>query len=139
MRKKCVFLLLLLAQKVCIPPPPPCAKSVYSSSSFLRKKCVFLLLEGLGTRLTIYMMLHFFISDGSVDFSALLDLLNQSSQTAVRVKAEVFQTILRIFQLDSAQKGIFRDVCGFHYLISVLASLIGSLAPRRTDPWIGGM
>ena len=86
------------------------------------------------------MYVHYlsFDADGSVDFSALLDLLNQSSQTAVRVKSEVFQTILRIFQLDSAQKGTFRDVCGFHYLISVLASLIGSLAPRRTKPWIGG-
>ena len=81
---------------------------------------------------------HSHCTDGSVDFSALLDLLNQSSQTAVRVKAEVFQTILRIFQLDSSQKGVFRDVCGFHYLISVLASLIGSLAPRRSEPWIGG-
>ena len=77
-------------------------------------------------------------AEGSIDFSALLDLLNQSSQTAVLVKAEVFQTILRIFQLDSSQKGVFRDVCGFHYLISVLASLIGSLAPRRSEPWIGG-
>ena len=77
-------------------------------------------------------------AEGSVDFSALLDLLNQSSQTAVLVKAEVFQAILRIFQLDSSQKSVFREVFGFHYLISVMASLIGSLAPRRSHPWIGG-
>ena len=43
-----------------------------------------------------------------------------------------------MFQLDSVKKSVFREVCGFQYLISVLASLIGSLAPRRCHPWIDG-
>ena len=70
-----------------------------------------------------------YYTDGSVDLNALLDQLNQSAQTAVVVKSEILQTVLGVFQLDSVKKSVFREVCGFHYLISVLASLIGSLSP----------
>lgn len=77
-------------------------------------------------------------SDGSVDLNSLLDQLNCSAQTAVSVKSEILQTVLRVFQLDSQKKAVFREVCGFHYLISTLASLIGSLALRRSTPWVGG-
>ena len=76
--------------------------------------------------------------DGSRDLKALLDQLNQLSQTAVIVKSEILQTVLGVFQLDSIKKSVFREVCGFQCLISVLASLIGSLAPRRCHPWIDG-
>ena len=54
------------------------------------------------------------------------------------VKSEILRTVLRVFQLDSQKKAVFREVCGFHYLISTLASLIGSLAPQRNTPWVGG-
>jgi len=74
-----------------------------------------------------------------VDFTALLDQLNLSPQTSVVVKLEILQTVLGVFQLNSSKKAVFREVSGFHYLISVLASLIGSLGPRRSSPWIGGM
>ena len=73
-----------------------------------------------------------------MDFNSLLDQLNCSAQTAVSVKSEILQSVLGVFQLDSLKKAVFRDVCGFHYLISTLASLIGSLAPRRCSPWVGG-
>ena len=73
-----------------------------------------------------------------MDFNSLLDQLNCSAQTAVSVKSEILHSVLRVFQLDSQKKAVFREVCGFHYLISTLASLIGSLAPRRSSPWVGG-
>ena len=76
--------------------------------------------------------------DGSVDFNTLLDLLNQTPQTAINVKSEILQTVLGVFQLDSSKKALFREVSGFHYLISVLASLIGSLDPHRVHPWTIG-
>ncbi len=76
--------------------------------------------------------------DGSVDLNALLDQLNQSSQTEVTVKSEILHTVLGIFQLDSTKKSAFREVSGFYYLISVLASLIGGLSPRRSNPWLEG-
>ncbi len=76
--------------------------------------------------------------DGSVDLNALLDQLNQSSQTEVTVKSEILHTVLGIFQLDSSKKSAFREVSGFYYLISVLASLIGGLSPRRFNPWLEG-
>lgn len=84
------------------------------------------------------MTFHPVHADGAIDLNALLDQLNQSAQTAVIVKSEILQTVLGVFQLDSVKKCVFREVCGFQYLISVLASLIGSLAPHRRDPWTEG-
>ena len=77
-------------------------------------------------------------SDGAVDFNQLLDYLNQAPQVAVNLKSEILQTLLGVFQLDSGKKAVFREVSGFHYMISVLASLLGSLAPRRVNPWTTG-
>ena len=76
--------------------------------------------------------------DGAVEFNTLLDFLNQTSQASVGIKTEILQTVLGVFQLDSKKKAEFRDVSGFHYIISVLASLLGSLAPYRAEPWIRG-
>ena len=85
---------------------------------------------------TLFLLKH--PSDDSADFNALLEQLNISALTAVDVKIEILQTVLGVFQLDPGKKAVFREVCGFHYLHSVLASLIGSLEPRRSTPWIGG-
>ena len=68
----------------------------------------------------------------------LLDVLNTALQTAVHLRIDILQTILAVFQLDSSTKALFRDGCGFHYLISVLTSLYGSLGPLRDHPWDQG-
>ena len=57
----------------------------------------------------------------------------------MNIKSEILQTVLGVFQLDSAKKAVFREISGFHYLISAIASLIGSLAPQRTDLWRKGI
>ena len=66
----------------------------------------------------------------------LLDLLNTANPVAVALRIDILQTILGVFQLDNSRKALFRDGCGFHYLISVLTSLYGSLGPYRGSPWI---
>ena len=68
----------------------------------------------------------------------LLDLLNTARQSEVPLRTDILQTILGVFQLDSARKALFRDGDGFNYLLSVLSSLYGSLAPYRTSPWDSG-
>lgn len=68
----------------------------------------------------------------------LLDMLNTAKQTAVALRIDILQTILGVFQLDSCCKALFRDGCGFNYLISVLTSLYGSLGPLRGHPWDNG-
>ena len=68
----------------------------------------------------------------------LLDLLNIAKQTEVPLRTDILQTILGVFQLDSGRKALFRDGDGFNYLLSVLSSLYGSLAPHRTYPWNTG-
>lgn len=65
----------------------------------------------------------------------LLDLLNTSKASEVALRIDILQTVLRVFQLDNSRKALFRDGCGFHYLISVLTSLYGSLGSVRKDPW----
>ena len=65
----------------------------------------------------------------------LLDLLNTAKQTEVPLRTDILQTILGVFQLDTSRKALFRDGSGFNYLLSVLSSLYGSLAPHRTAPW----
>ena len=65
----------------------------------------------------------------------LLDLLNTSKASDVALRIDILQTVLRVFQLDNSRKALFRDGCGFHYLISVLTSLYGSLGPVRIEPW----
>lgn len=65
----------------------------------------------------------------------LLDLLNTSKSFEVALKIDILQTVLRVFQLDNSRKAMFRDGCGFHYLISVLSSLYDSLGPVRPSSW----
>ena len=76
---------------------------------------------------------------GSQDFTSLLDQLNSLAQTAIHIKIEILQMVLGLFQLESHQKTVFRNMCGFHYLISVLATTIGSLAPKKSHPWDKGV
>jgi len=58
---------------------------------------------------------------------------------AVGAKIEILKMLLRCFQLDSYTKNMFREVGGFGVLISVLASLYGSLVDNRTSPWSEGL
>lgn len=80
-------------------------------------------------------MYMYFYLDGYVHMGRLLDLLNTSKSSDVALKIDILQTVLRVFQLDNSRKGLFRDGCGFHYLISVLTSLYDSLGPVRPNPW----
>ena len=77
-------------------------------------------------------------AEGHVHVQKLLDLLNTAEKTAVALRIDILQTILGVFQLDSSRKAMFRDGCGFHYLISVLTSLYESLGPVRPAPWDKG-
>ena len=65
----------------------------------------------------------------------LLDLLNTANPSAVALRIDVLRTILGVLQLENSRKALFRDGCGFHYLISVLTSLYGSLGLQRHEPW----
>ena len=76
--------------------------------------------------------------EGYVHIGKLLDILNTAKSTDVDLRIDILQTILAVFQLESSTKALFRDGCGFNYLISVLTSLYGSLGPSRGKPWGNG-
>ena len=69
----------------------------------------------------------------------LLTHINKMTPVAVGAKIEILKMLLRCFQLDSCTKNMFREVGGFGVLISVLASLYGSLVDNRTSPWSEGL
>ncbi|XP_019848853.1 PREDICTED: WD repeat and FYVE domain-containing protein 3-like isoform X2 [Amphimedon queenslandica] len=75
------------------------------------------------------------LDEGYVHIGKLLDILNTAKSTDVDLRIDILQTILAVFQLESSTKALFRDGCGFNYLISVLTSLYGSLGPSRGKPW----
>lgn len=65
----------------------------------------------------------------------LLDFLNGVSPTEVALRTDILHTVLAVFQLDSSRKALFREGCGFNYLLSLLSSLYGSLSVDRGSPW----
>ena len=69
----------------------------------------------------------------------LLTHINILPPVAVGAKIDILKMLLRCFQLDSYTKNMFREVGGFGVLISVLASLYGSLLDNRTPPWSEGL
>lgn len=69
----------------------------------------------------------------------LLTHVNKLAPVAVGAKIEILKMLLRSFQLDSCIKNMFREVSGFGVLISVLASLYGSLLDNRAPPWSEGL
>ena len=69
----------------------------------------------------------------------LLTHMNILPPVAVGAKIDILKMLLRCFQLDSRTKNTFREVSGFGVLISVLASLYGSLLDNRKPPWSEGL
>lgn len=69
----------------------------------------------------------------------LLTHINILPPVAVGVKIDILKMLLRCFQLDNSTKNTFREVGGFGVLISVLASLYGSLLDNRKPPWSEGL
>ena len=69
----------------------------------------------------------------------LLTHINTLPPVAVGAKIDILKMLLRCFQLDSRTKNTFREVSGFGVLISVLASLYGSLLDNRKPPWSKGL
>jgi len=65
--------------------------------------------------------------------------MNKLGQVAVGAKIDILKMMLRCFQLDSTTKNMFREVGGFGVLISMLASLYGSLTDNREALWSGGV
>jgi len=78
-------------------------------------------------------------SGGSDYLHDLLDHMNKLGQVAVGAKIDILKMMLRCFQLDSTTKNMFREVGGFGVLISMLASLYGSLTDNRESLWSGGV
>jgi len=74
------------------------------------------------------------IVDGSHDdLSAVLIRMHTTNKTAVRLKTDILNSMLRIFSMNAQTRTIFQEESGFVYVIAVLVSLEGSLA----DPAIG--
>ena len=85
------------------------------------------------------LQLTLIFSAGSDYLHDLLDHMNKLGQVAVGAKIDILKMMLRCFQLDSLTKNMFREVGGFGVLISMLASLYGSLTDNRELLWSGGV
>ena len=81
-----------------------------------------------------YTDLPFFLLLGT-----LLGLMQSTPPSDVRLKLDVLNTLLRIFELDRKMRAVFRDVGGFVYVMSVLINMERSLATPVNPAWAEGM
>lgn len=75
------------------------------------------------------------LSGGNDDLGTLLRLMHSSSPSEVKLKSDVFDTLLKVFDLDPRTRAGFREVGGFVYVMSVLINMEGSLADPISAVW----
>lgn len=64
--------------------------------------------------------------------------MHSSSPSEVKLKSDVFDTLLKVFDLDPRTRAGFREVGGFVYVMSVLINMEGSLADPISAVWKNG-
>ena len=65
--------------------------------------------------------------------------MHMTKKTAVRLKTDILNSMLRIFSMNAQTRTIFQEESGFVYVIAVLVSLEGSLADPAIGCWGNGM
>ena len=68
----------------------------------------------------------------------LLSLMHSTSQSEVKLKSDVLDALLKVFDLDPKTREGFREVGGFVYVMSVLINMEGSLADPISSGWQNG-
>ena len=69
---------------------------------------------------------------------AVLIRMHTTNKTAVRLKTDILNSMLRIFSMNAQTRTIFQEESGFVYVIAVLVSLEGSLADPAIGCWGNG-
>ena len=68
----------------------------------------------------------------------LLGLMHSTQQSEVKLKTDVLDALLKVFDLDPRTRAVFREVGGFVYVMSVLINMEGSLADPGSPAWTDG-
>ncbi|XP_078381850.1 WD repeat and FYVE domain-containing protein 3-like isoform X3 [Oculina patagonica] len=76
------------------------------------------------------------LSGGNDDLGTLLGLMHSTPQSEVKLKTDVLDALLKVFDLDPRTRAVFREVGGFVYVMSVLINMEGSLASPVSFTWI---
>ena len=64
--------------------------------------------------------------------------MHSTPQCEVKLKTDVLEALLKVFDLEPKTRAVFREVGGFVYVMSVLIGMEGSLDSRPTDTWKNG-
>lgn len=64
--------------------------------------------------------------------------MHSTPQSEVKLKTDVLDALLKVFDLDPRTRAVFREVGGFVYVMSVLINMEGSLASPVPSMWIDG-
>ena len=64
--------------------------------------------------------------------------MHSTPQSEVKLKTDVLDALLKVFDLDPRTRAVFREVGGFVYVMSVLINMEGSLANPVSPIWIDG-
>ena len=64
--------------------------------------------------------------------------MHSTPQYEVKLKTDVLEALLKVFDLEPKTRVVFREVGGFVYVMSVLTGMEGSLDSRPTDTWKNG-
>lgn len=68
----------------------------------------------------------------------LLGLMHSTPPSEVKLKSDVLDALLKVFDLDPKTRAVFREVGGFVYVMSVLINMEGSLADPVSVAWKDG-
>lgn len=68
----------------------------------------------------------------------LLGLMHSTELSEVKLKTDVLDALLKVFDLDPRTRAVFREVGGFVYVMSVLINMEGSLADPVNPAWTDG-
>ena len=64
--------------------------------------------------------------------------MHSTPQSEVKLKTDVLDALLKVFDLDPKTRAVFREVGGFVYVMSVLINMEGSLASPLSSTWSDG-
>ena len=64
--------------------------------------------------------------------------MHSTPQSEVKLKTDVLDALLKVFDLDPRTRAVFREVGGFVYVMSVLINMEGSLANPVSLTWNDG-
>ena len=64
--------------------------------------------------------------------------MHSKPQSEVKLKIDVLEALLKVFDLEPRARAVFREVGGFVYVMSVLIGMEGSLAASPAGAWKHG-